>query len=181
MTTTKLGVFLAGVALAVLTVGCSETTTNTNARNGNTAVLTNGNGNTPIVATTNSNAARDDDDVTREEFDKERSRYEREAKESGRKVGTGADDLWIWTKTRAALAAADDLRDSTVDVDVENNVVTLSGTVASQAQKTRAEQVAQKIDGVKNVTNRLTVSATGDTNGNANRGAAANRNTNARN
>jgi osmotically-inducible protein OsmY len=36
--------------------------------------------------------------------------------------------------------------------------VTLSGTVATQAQKTKAGQVAKGVEGVKSVRNNLTVS-----------------------
>ena len=61
-------------------------------------------------------------------------------------------------KTRFDLAAADDLRDSTINVDVDNDVVTLTGTVASAAQKTRAEAVAKAVEGVKTVRNQLKVS-----------------------
>ena len=60
-------------------------------------------------------------------------------------------------KTRFDLAAADDLRDSTINVDVDNGVVTLTGTVASAAQKTRAEAVAKAVEGVKSVKNQLKV------------------------
>ncbi|HYE65834.1 MAG TPA: BON domain-containing protein, partial [Pyrinomonadaceae bacterium] len=59
----------------------------------------------------------------------------------------------------------------TINVDVENSVVTLRGSVASNAQKTRAEQVAKGVEGVKSIRNQLTVSAAGDnrnTNANAN-------------
>ena len=73
----------------------------------------------------------------------DKERYQREAKESGRTVGTGVNDGWLWVKTRFDLAAADDLRDSTINVDVDKDVVTLTGTVASAAQKTRAEAVAK--------------------------------------
>ena len=76
-------------------------------------------------------------------------------------------------KTRFELAAADDLRDSTINVDVDNGVVTLTGTVASQAQKTRAQNVARGVEGVTNVRNNLTVSS-GNANANAPR-ANANR------
>ena len=57
--------------------------------------------------------------------------------------------------------AEDDLRDSTINVDVENEVVTLSGTVANAAQKRKAQQVARGIEGTKNVRSQLTISATG--------------------
>ena len=72
-------------------------------------------------------------------------------------------------KTRFDLAATDDLRDSTINVDVDNAVVTLTGTVASAAQKTRAETVAKGIDGVTSVKNQLKVQAA---NANANAGKA---------
>jgi osmotically-inducible protein OsmY len=42
---------------------------------------------------------------------------------------------------------------------VENEVVTLSGSVATPAQKTKAAQVAKSVEGVKSVKNNLTVSA----------------------
>jgi len=100
--------------------------------------------------------------ITREEYEKNKESYREEAKQLGRKIGAGANDGWLWTKTRAALAAEDDLRDSTINVDVENEVVTLSGTVASAAQKRKAEEVARGIEGPKNVRNQLTISATGD-------------------
>jgi len=57
--------------------------------------------------------------------------------------------------------AEDDLRDSTINVDVENEVVTLSGTVANAAQKRKAQEVARGIEGTKNVRSQLTISATG--------------------
>jgi hyperosmotically inducible protein len=49
------------------------------------------------------------------------------------------------------------LRDSTINVDVDKDVVTLTGTVATPAQKTKAEQVAKSVEGVKSVKNLLKV------------------------
>jgi osmotically-inducible protein OsmY len=152
--------FIAVAALAVLLPGCDNTS--------NSNVTTNRNANavataTPTpVANTNSNRA-----PTRAEYEANKERYNREAKESGRKVGTGANDTWLWIKTRFDLAAADDLRDSTINVDVDNDVVTLSGTVANASQKTRAEQVAKAVEGVKSVRNQLTVKS-GNSNANTN-------------
>jgi osmotically-inducible protein OsmY len=62
-------------------------------------------------------------------------------------------------KARFDLAAADDLRDSTIDVDVDNGVVTLTGTVPSNAQKARAEQIVTVVEGVRTVKNQLKVAA----------------------
>ena len=162
--------FIALAALAVLLPGC-DNTANSNAtanRNAN-AVATATPTPTP-VANTNSNRA-----PTRSEYEANKERYNREAKESGRKVGTGANDTWLWIKTRFDLAAADDLRDSTINVDVDNDIVTLSGTVASAAQKTKAETVAKAVEGVKSVRNQLKVQA-GNANANASPAKSANRN-----
>ena len=161
--------FIAVAALAALGAGC-DNTANSNAtanRNANANAVATATA-TPVVTNTNSNRA-----PTRAEYEANKERYNREAKESGRKVGTGANDTWLWIKTRFDLAAADDLRDSTINVDVDNDIVTLSGTVASAAQKTRAEAVAKSVEGVKSVRNQLKVEA-GNANANANRNANAN-------
>jgi len=154
----------------VLLPGCDNTANQNATANGNANLNANANATaTPAVANTNSNRA-----PTRQEYEANKERYNREAKESGRRVGTGANDTWLWIKTRFDLAAADDLRDSTINVDVDNDVVTLSGTVASAAQKTRAEQVAKTVEGVKSVRNQLKVEA-GNANANANANASPRR------
>jgi len=109
---------------------------------------------------------------TREEYEKNKQSYAQQAKELGRKIGTGVDDGWLWTKTRFDLAAASDLRDSTINVDVENALVTLTGSVPTAAQKAKAESVAKSVDGVKGVKNLLKVAPA-----NANANTRANTNT----
>lgn len=101
-------------------------------------------------------------EVTREEYEKDKESYAAEAKRLGRKIGAGANDGWLWTKTRAAMAAEDDLRESTINVDVDNEVVTLSGSVANAAQKKKGEEIARGIDGVKNVRDQLTIGSSGN-------------------
>ena len=80
------------------------------------------------------------------------------AKKTGRKV----DDGWIKSKIYAQYMADwnDILDDSNIDVDVKNNMVTLSGTVKTAAAKARAVSVAKGTDGVKGVTDMLKVSTT---------------------
>lgn len=142
-------------------IGCETTPTNTNVRV-NTNV--NANANTIIVTNANTDMANtkaDNDweaDLTEEEFEKDKSKYEERAKKyDDDTIGQGAQDLWIWTKTRASLATTDDLRDSTINVDVNNAVVTLKGTVASQAGIDKAVAAAKAIKGVKDVKNSLKV------------------------
>jgi hypothetical protein len=158
--------FIALVAVVLLIAGC-DNTANTNNRTAN--VNTNANANTNTVATATPVPVANDNRraPTREEYERDKDRYNREAKESGRTVGTGVNDGWLWVKTRFDLAAADDLRDSTINVDVDKSVVTLSGTVASASQKSRAETVAKSVEGVTGVKNMLKVT-TGNTNSNAN-------------
>ncbi len=146
----------------LITATAENTTAN------NRAPITNANTPAPVVnsnvnANTNSRRA-----PTREEYERDKERYHREAKESGRTIGTGLNDGWLWVKTRFDLAAADDLRDSTINVDVENGVVTLTGTVASPPQKSRAETVAKSVEGVKSVRNLLKVAPSNSNSGNAN-------------
>jgi len=166
---------VACVALAAVVAGCDTATNiNTNA-NGNVAVVNtnvNANANANANANRNANVGAANANITREEYERDKERFAEEAKRVGRIIGTGASDGWLWVKTRAVLAAADDLRDSTINVDVDNSVVTLTGSVASAAQISKAEQVARGVDGVKSVKNELRVSADGgNANQNTNRGA----------
>ena len=142
-------------ALSILLPACDNTANNnaTANRNANANAVATATA-TPVVANTNTNRA-----PTREEYERDKERYNREAKQSGRTVGSGVNDGWLWVKTRFDLAAADDLRDSTINVDVDKAVVTLTGTVASAAQKTKAETVAKAVDGVTSVKNMLKVAA----------------------
>ena len=55
------------------------------------------------------------------------------------------------------MLTTNDLRESTITVDVDNDVVTLNGTVATNEQRTKAEQVAKGIEGVKTVNDKLKV------------------------
>ena len=158
----KIMAFIAGSVLMVLAIGC-ETATNTNTNTNMAVSNANTNANVNVNANANMNMKANrrtvNANVSREEYERDKESFAEEAKRLGRTIGTGANDGWLWTKTRAVLATTDDLRDSTINVDVENAVVTLSGTVATQAQKTKAALVAKGIEGVKSVKNNLVVSA----------------------
>jgi hyperosmotically inducible periplasmic protein len=131
---------------------CETSNSNANVRN------TNANANSNRIVVTNASpAANSNSNVTREEYDKNRAQYEKDKGSST--IGQGIDDSWLWFKTRTALATTSDLRDSTINVDCVNSVVTLRGTVADAAQKAKAEEVAKGIDGVKSVKNDLQVKA----------------------
>ena len=158
MNNSKLMVLITGVAVIALAFGCdTATNTNTNSAVSNANVNTNANAN----ANANANTSRRtvNANISREEYERDKASFAEDARRLGRTIGTGANDGWLWTKTRAVLATTDDLRDSTINVDVDNAEVMLSGTVATQAQKTKAAQVAKGVEGVKSVRNNLVVSA----------------------
>lgn len=98
--------------------------------------------------------------LTGYEIEQERLRLveQRVSAISRAQIGTGRNDEWIWTKVRAALASVDGLRDSTIDVAVDNSVVTLSGSVPEAAQKEKAGIVVRSIEGVKSLRNMLIIS-----------------------
>jgi hyperosmotically inducible protein len=60
-------------------------------------------------------------------------------------------------KIKAKIALDDTLDASNISVDTVDGVVTLTGTVTSDAQRTRAVQLARETDGVKSVTDRIKV------------------------
>lgn len=66
-------------------------------------------------------------------------------------------DSTITTKVKSKLAA--DTRTSALKIEVEtvNGVVTLTGAVPNDTEKSAAEQIAKATEDVKNVNNRLTV------------------------
>jgi osmotically-inducible protein OsmY len=68
-------------------------------------------------------------------------------------------DWWTTTKIQAKFFADKDVKGHHVNVDTKDGVVTLSGTVDSQAAKDRAEQIARKTDGVKDVRDDLAVAS----------------------
>ena len=161
MKKTSITAFVAGTALAAFTFGCGDAAnTNVRVNSNNTAVVTNANNaNTANVNANTSSGAYNRNYNRREDYDKDAATYKAEAKNKGESIGAGLEDGWIHFKTRAALAAINDLRDSTINVDVDNGVVTLRGNVGSAAQKAAAEKAAKGVEGVKSVKNSLTVSA----------------------
>lgn len=76
------------------------------------------------------------------------------------KAGEEVSDAWITTKVKTDLMATGDVPGTGIDVDTKDGVVTLTGTVESQAVADKAKSVAGNIKGVKRVDSKLTVSST---------------------
>jgi osmotically-inducible protein OsmY len=69
----------------------------------------------------------------------------------------GPEDASITASVKAKLAADAGTSATAINVDTKEGVVTLSGAVSSEAEKSKAEQIAKATEGVKSVTNNLTV------------------------
>ncbi len=76
---------------------------------------------------------------------------------TGRTVGENIDDAAITASVKTKLVADKATNLTRVDVDTNNKIVYLNGTVESTEQKARAEQLASQVNGVRNVVNNLEV------------------------
>ena len=75
-------------------------------------------------------------------------------------TGEMIDDTAITAKVKAALVSDDLVRARDVQVETFRGIVQLSGFVDTAEQKTQAERIASKIDGVYSVKNNITVKTT---------------------
>ncbi len=104
-------------------------------------------------------------DKTARAADKAEDKMDRAGDKSAtaaKKAGRAIDDGWIKSKIYSQYMADWNtvLDDSDIDIDVANNVVTLSGTVKSAAAKAKAVSIAKATDGVKSVKDNLRVGTT---------------------
>ena len=77
-------------------------------------------------------------------------------------------DGWITFKIHSLYVPEDALEGSDIDVTTKAGVVTLAGTVPSEAGRARAIAVAKATDGVKSVTDSLRIAPTKSTASDAN-------------
>jgi hyperosmotically inducible periplasmic protein len=71
--------------------------------------------------------------------------------------GPEFEDTKMTAIIKAQLARDDQATLQAVTVDVDDGVVKLKGKVNSEQKKAKAEEIARKVDGVKNVVNNLEV------------------------
>lgn len=72
-------------------------------------------------------------------------------------AGEYIDDTVITTKVKAAVLNEPSLKSTEINVETFKGVVQLSGFISSQANITRAVEIAQGIKGVKSVKNDMRV------------------------
>ena len=77
--------------------------------------------------------------------------------EQGVKTGVAIDDTEITAKVKAAFFAETGLKTLQISVDTVKGVVTLTGSVDSAQNSTRAKALASAVGGVSRVENKLVV------------------------
>jgi osmotically-inducible protein OsmY len=78
---------------------------------------------------------------------------------TGNTLGRNIDDTTITASVKAKLAAEKIATVTRIDVDTNQGVVALNGTVRSADMRTRAEELAREVKGVRDVINNLRVQA----------------------
>ena len=78
-------------------------------------------------------------------------------KEGLSKTGEVITDAWITTRVKSKFIGEDLLKNSDINVDTTNHVVTLRGTVMSAAGRARAVAQAKEVEGVHTVVDQLTI------------------------
>jgi len=76
---------------------------------------------------------------------------------TGRTAGQNVDDATITASVKSTLVADKVANLTRVDVDTTLGVVSLNGVVESADQKSRAEQLANRVSGVRKVVNNLQI------------------------
>ena len=72
-------------------------------------------------------------------------------------VGCAQSDAGITTAVKGKLVSDDLVKAREINVDTKDRVVTLTGQVQSQAEESRALQIARNTDGVRDVIDQISV------------------------
>ena len=105
-------------------------------------------------------AAKATKDATVKAGEKTKDAAEKVGEKTKEVAGTTGEvitDSWITTTISADFVNEDTLKGSDINVDTKDHVVTLKGTVMSEAGKARAAEIAKTTKGVKRVVNTLTI------------------------
>jgi hyperosmotically inducible protein len=83
------------------------------------------------------------------------------AKQGVQKATGEVTDAYLLSVVKAKFVGVDVLQGSDINVDADAQVVTLKGTVVSEAGRKRAIELAKDTDGVKRVVDQLTIAPAG--------------------
>lgn len=84
-------------------------------------------------------------------------RVERDSEGAARTTGRYFDDAGITSAVKAKLIGDRDVHSMDVHVETDNGVVTLTGSVRSEAERANAARIARETSGVKSVVDKLTI------------------------
>lgn len=77
-------------------------------------------------------------------------------------VGKFIDDATVTTRVKTRFARDDQVSAMNINVDTSDGVVQLSGYAGSEAEKTRAAEIASQVPDVKSVQNNIVVRGSGE-------------------
>jgi hyperosmotically inducible protein len=75
---------------------------------------------------------------------------------AGARAADAIDDSTLTVKVKTALIAEPGLKSTKIDVSTKDAVVTLTGSVPTSTERAKARQVAENVQGVRNVVDNLT-------------------------
>lgn len=101
--------------------------------------------------------AADKTEKAKDKADSKADKVADKSKDVVSETGEAITDAWITTKVKTDFVGEDLLKGSDINVDTNNHVVTLKGTVASAAGRARAMEIAKTTKGVTRVVDNLTI------------------------
>ena len=72
-------------------------------------------------------------------------------------IGQSLNDTMLTSKIRAKLLQDPDIRSTNIDIDTNNNIVTLTGIVSTHNEKNRVLYVVQQVTGNRQIIDNLSV------------------------
>ena len=78
---------------------------------------------------------------------------------TGQTMGENIDDASLTASVKTSLVGDKAANLTRIEVDTTNGVVSLNGVVDSAQQKSRAEELTRRVNGVKGVKNNLQISS----------------------
>lgn len=67
------------------------------------------------------------------------------------------DDYWLSSKIRTEIIKSPDIRSTNIDIDTNNNVVTLTGILSSESERQKVLSIVHKVAGNRQIVNNLSV------------------------
>ncbi|HXG84614.1 MAG TPA: BON domain-containing protein [Pyrinomonadaceae bacterium] len=156
------------ILISIVLSGCSKNPDTDVAKTGNVnqtvAVINNNTNQSPTVSKNNSAAADSSNNSTPVVGNTPLSVANKDKKPKPPandpipQIGSGGSDLLLFTQVRGALSSDNELSNAVIVEMKEGNAV-LTGNVSSEAQKIKAAQLVQSVQGIKSVKNNLRVAS----------------------